>query len=57
MIPGKIHIKHGPVVGLCAMVLVYMVLVYRGWVQGKERKIETAWENSPIWQEDEKNHK
>jgi len=39
------------------MVLVYMVLVYRGWVRGKERKIETAWEDSPIWKEDEKNHK
>ena len=55
--PGKIHVKHGPVMCLCSLVLVYLIMVYRGWVRGKEKKIQTAWEDSPIWQEDEKSHK
>jgi hypothetical protein len=57
MAPGKIHFKPGPVVWLCGLVGVYLVLVYRGWVRGKEKDGENTWENSPLWQEDEKSHK
>jgi len=57
MAPGKIQVKPGPVVWLGVMVLVYLVMVYRGWLRGKEKEVENAWEESPIWQEDLKNHK
>ena len=57
MAPGKIQVKPGPVVWLCVMVLVYLFMVYRGWLRGKEKEVENTWEASPIWQEDLKNHK
>ena len=56
MAPGKIHFKPGPVVWLCGLVGVYLVLVYRGWVSGKGKDGENTWENSQLWQEDEKSH-
>ena len=57
MAPGKIHVKPSPVVWLCVLVGVYLVMVYRGWGGGKGKELENSWENSPLWQEDEKNHK
>ena len=57
MAPGKIHVKPGPVVWLCGLVVVYLVMLYRGWGGGKRKEQENSWEHSPLWQEDGKSHK
>jgi len=58
MPPGKIEPKAGPIVYLCVLVVVYLVLVYKGWVQGRDKGKEVLeWELNSLWQEDQKYHK